>query len=161
MPLLLFAACLPSELQHASGWSRSSGQQSCCTWSMRSCSCCHFSCRLRSSSGSHEKCSPRFTRFKTVGATWPYRVHNHTYSGPHTCTHTHTPYESGRNEGTDRVGLKLLPSQECPYSTKGKKSCKGKKNDSLDRSCYLLFWSASLIFYSTGSGSPLSCWFIE
>lgn len=59
----------------------------------------------------------------------------------HTCTHT---YGTGRNEGTDRVGLKLLPSQECPYSTKGKKACKGKKYDRLDRSCYVLFWSVSV-----------------
>lgn len=33
-------------------WTRGN-QQAGPTWSRRSCSCCHFSCRLRSSSGSH------------------------------------------------------------------------------------------------------------
>lgn len=53
-----------------------------CTCSRRSCSCCHLSCRLRSSLGSHVQWSTLFARFSIGVSIW--------------FTHTHIQKKKGR-----------------------------------------------------------------
>lgn len=76
-------------------------QTGCCTCSRRSCSCCHLSCRLRSSLGSHVQWLTLFVRFNIGVSIW--------------CTHTHGSRKKKSKKSLST--LELFTSHQSRVST--------------------------------------------